>query len=190
MSESSEALTRVDVFFLGVFFFLAGALFLEVPPRVGRANLSSSACSFAAYKASASKLGFLFFLGGDPLTVSEISSLSALRLGGVAASGMEAGESWWPLVGKGGSGISTDATGAEGSLIRALKISNRSMISSLIAAYTTVSDLSLTQAYSRECATFCGVISYSTFSWMPARIFFSEILVRSLSARMASMMAM
>jgi hypothetical protein len=93
MSESSEALIRAEVFFLGVFFFLAGALFLELLPRVGRASLSSSACSFAAYNASASMLGFLFFLRGDPLAMSETSSLSALRFWGVAASGMEAGES-------------------------------------------------------------------------------------------------
>jgi hypothetical protein len=94
MSESSEALIRADVFFLGVFFFLAGALFLELLPRVGRASLASSACSFAAYNASASMLGFLFFfLRGDPLAMSEMSSLPALRFWGVAASGMEAGES-------------------------------------------------------------------------------------------------
>src|SRR3954451_23480183 len=82
ISESSSALTRVDVFAFLVF-FLGAAARREFPPRVGRAREFSSAWSLAANIASASTSSDLCFLaGGDALAGSEVTSLEAWRFTG------------------------------------------------------------------------------------------------------------
>lgn len=90
-SDSSLPTTLAADFFFGVRFFLLTAVLRLLPPRVGRAILSSSACSLAARVASSSTLAFLFFLGGASSMTSERSSLEAARLTGELAAVVESG---------------------------------------------------------------------------------------------------
>jgi hypothetical protein len=134
-SLSSEPRTRAAVFFLGVF-FLTGALFLLLPPLVGRARLSSSAWSLAASAASASTLGsFRLFLGGDPFITSDTVSLVASRFTGLLTAAAGSGDgAWKPLVV--GAGVVASSVLDSECSSRALKMSKRSSIKPLMAAYT------------------------------------------------------
>lgn len=142
-SESSSALTFLEVFVvLGLAFFFAGAAFRVLAPRVGRARMFSSACNLAAKRASASTSfpRFCFLDGGLVSSgTSDSSSLSAGRFFGEAECVEDAGSGGviesllfsWPLI------VSTlDAVPSAEPPVppRLAKMSNRSMISCLMAA--------------------------------------------------------
>ena len=159
------------------FFFLTTPVVFRLgAPLVALARLFSSACNLAAYRASSSagsRLTFFFagLTGGSTgSNESSSSSSSSLRVPEVGGEACCDGSGVLRFEFDAFTSLGTGESSADGAeFCSALNLSNRAMINSLISA-------------------FCGVMSCWTIACKPLRMRFSEIVLRSLVARMASTM--
>jgi hypothetical protein len=187
MSLSSSSLILVELFFLVLGFFGAGAFRFVFPPRVALPMRAfSSACNLAAKAASSSSsltLVFLtFFLGGATSSTSDSADSSPGGDGLLwETSEVSSFEVFAPF--------STVGMGSETSdppFCSLLNLSNRCIMSVVICSCLFVSVYAM--VYHVELQTFCLERSFSTLSCRPFRMRFAEMVLMSLARRISSMM--